>query len=287
MAKQNSDREQGVSANPAGRGTNDIDKPGGKVANGQHPPDQDQRTLIVNALDKNILVEAAAGTGKTTSLVARMIHLLKDGKCTVDQMAAVTYTRKAAAELRARFQVELEKGARQATGIVHDRLAAAVHHVERCYLGTIHSFCARLLRERPVEAGVDAVFRELDDPDDHLLRRRAWDEHVNRLIAGSDPLLSELDALGLDIGQLASTFFRFADYPDVEHWPEPATAPPDPRPVLTALQTYVNHMQDVAETFPEDVGNDRLMPRYRLLPRMVRQTNLDRPAELSGVVVSK
>ena len=98
----------------------------------------------------------------------------------------------------------------------------------RCYLGTIHSFCARLLRERPVEAGIDAAFRELDDPDDHLLRRRAWDEHVARLIAGNDPLLADLDDLGLEIGQLARTFFQFADYPDVEDWPSPTIAPPRP-----------------------------------------------------------
>ena len=255
-----------------------------KGAEGQGPPDQDQRDLIIRELDKNVLVEAAAGTGKTTSMVARMIHLLKEGKCTIDKLAAVTFTRKAAAELRARFQVELEKAAREADGVIHDRLATALAHVERCYLGTIHSFCARLLRERPVEAGIDATFGELDDADDRLLRRRAWDEHVARLIAGNDPLLAELDGLGLEIGQLAATFFRFADYPDVEDWPKPAITPPDPGPVLTALQTYVTHMQDVAETFPDDTGNDKLMPRYRLLPRMVRQANFDRAAELLEVL---
>jgi ATP-dependent helicase/nuclease subunit A len=258
--------------------------PQGKVAEGQEPPDQDQRNLIIHELDKNVLVEAAAGTGKTTSLVARMVCLLKEGKCSIDTLAAVTFTRKAAAELRARFQVELEKAAREADGVALDRLIAAVAHVERCYLGTIHSFCARLLRERPVEAGVDAAFRELDDPDDRLLRRRAWDEHVARLIAGNDPLLAELDDFGLEIGQLAPTFFQFADYPDVEDWPIPTTALPNSLPVLTALQTYTNHMQDVAETFPDDVGNDRLMPKYRLLPRMVRQANLDRPAELLEIL---
>ncbi|MHB8736220.1 MAG: UvrD-helicase domain-containing protein, partial [Terriglobales bacterium] len=229
-------------------------------------------------------MEAAAGTGKTTSMVARMIHLLKEGKCTIDKLAAVTFTRKAAAELRARFQVELEKATREADGVIHDRLAGALAHVERCYLGTIHSFCARLLRERPVEAGIDATFRELDDAEDRLLRRRAWDEHVARLIAGNDPLLAELDDLGLEIGQLAGTFFRFADYSDVEDWPEPAITPPDRGPVLKALETYVTHMQDVAETLPEDAGNDKLMPKYRLLPRMVRQANLDRAAELLEVL---
>jgi ATP-dependent helicase/nuclease subunit A len=303
MAKQKNNPEPGAGSTPARGGRNKGEEPlpnlspqvggGGKAdplfslakgPEGQGPPDQDQRDLIIHELDKNVLVEAAAGTGKTTSMVARMIHLLKEGKCTVDKLAAVTFTRKAAAELRARFQVELEKATREADGVIHDRLAGALAHVERCYLGTIHSFCARLLRERPVEAGIDATFRELDDAEDRLLRRRAWDEHVARLIAGNDPLLAELDDLGLEIGQLAGTFFRFADYPDVEEWPEPSITPPDPGPVLTALRTYVTHMQDVAETLPEDAGNDKLMPRYRLLPRMVRQANLDRAAELLEVL---
>src|SRR5262245_16436013 len=108
MAKQNSDREPGVGANPKWCGANDSNRPSGEVADGLHPPDHDQRKLIVNELDRNILVEAAAGTGKTTSLVARMIRLLQEGKCTIDKLVAVTYTRKAAAELRGRFQIELE-----------------------------------------------------------------------------------------------------------------------------------------------------------------------------------
>jgi ATP-dependent helicase/nuclease subunit A len=254
------------------------------VADNQQPPDQKQRDLIIQKLDRSVLVEAAAGTGKTTSLVGRMIQLLKEGKCTIDTLASVTFTRKAAAELRARFQLDLEKAVYEADGAVRDRLAGALAQVERCYLGTIHSFCARLLRERPVEAGIDATFRELDEQDDLLLRGRAWDEHVARLIAGEDPVLAELDDLGLDIGQLGRTFFQFADYPDVEDWPTPTIAPPDLRPVISALETFTNHMQDVAETFPEDTGNDGLMPRYRLLPRMVRQANLNRPAEVLQIL---
>ena len=48
--------------------------------------------------------------------------------------------------------------------------------IEQCFIGTIHSFCARLLRERPVEAGVDLAFEELDQDADLRLRNEAWDE---------------------------------------------------------------------------------------------------------------
>ena len=71
-------------------------------------PDQAQRDLILKKLAVNMLVEAAAGTGKTTSMVERMAALIRRGKCTPGTMAAVTFTRKAAAELRARFKAELK-----------------------------------------------------------------------------------------------------------------------------------------------------------------------------------
>ena len=104
------------------------------------PPDQDQRQLIIDQLGKTMLVEAAAGTGKTTGMLNRMVALIQQGVCLVDTMAAVTFTRKAASELRDRFQVRLEKAARQASGVEAERLLQAVSSVERCFIGTIHSF---------------------------------------------------------------------------------------------------------------------------------------------------
>src|SRR5262245_45574442 len=95
------------------------------------PPDNDQREIIVRELDRTMLVEAAAGTGKTTSMIARMVALLAAGKCQVDALAAVTFTRKAAAEIRARFQLELEKAASEGTGGQRNRLQAALAHIDR------------------------------------------------------------------------------------------------------------------------------------------------------------
>ena len=67
------------------------------------PGDQSQREQVLNELDKTILVEAAAGTGKTTSMVGRMVGLIGHGKCRIETLAAVTFTRKAAGELRERL----------------------------------------------------------------------------------------------------------------------------------------------------------------------------------------
>ena len=72
------------------------------------PKDQKYRDMIVKKLDASMLIEAGAGSGKTTSLVDRMLALIGEGRCTVDRMTAVTFTRKAAAELKGRFQIALE-----------------------------------------------------------------------------------------------------------------------------------------------------------------------------------
>ncbi len=248
------------------------------------PPDQAARDLITRSLDQNMLVEAAAGTGKTTSLVARMINLIRNGKCPVDNLAAVTFTRKAAAELRARFQVGLERSAREATGIEKQRLGEAVKHVERASLGTIHSFCARLLRERPVEAGIDAEFTELDEPEDSEIRRRAWSEHLEDMVSRDDPRIAELDDLGVEIGDLRTAFERLALYPDVQEWPAAAVPLPDPEPVITALRRYTEHLRSIEPSLPPDPGNDALIPKVRFVLRAMRQADFDRPRDLLAVL---
>ncbi|OGB96173.1 MAG: hypothetical protein A3G35_19915 [candidate division NC10 bacterium RIFCSPLOWO2_12_FULL_66_18] len=72
-------------------------------------PDQAARDLIERRLDLNLLVEAGAGSGKTESLARRMAAGIAAGAYEIEGMAAVTFTRKAAAELRGRFQIALEK----------------------------------------------------------------------------------------------------------------------------------------------------------------------------------
>src|SRR5205823_700294 len=115
--------------------------------------DTESRRRIREALLENILVEAGAGSGKTQMLAERMAAGVADGVYQVEHLAAVTFTRKAASELRGRFHLALEKQLVQAKEPARAaRLQSAVSNLERFFAGTIHSFCARLLRERPVES---------------------------------------------------------------------------------------------------------------------------------------
>ena len=109
---------------------------------------------------------------------------------------------------------------------------------------------------------------------DDELRRRAWTEHVAHLIADGDPLIAELEDLGVDIPQLRLAFERFADYPDVVEWPTDEIALPDPAPIAAAIENYAARMEALAPALPADAGNDKLIPQYRRFPRLVRHANL-------------
>ncbi len=136
--------------------------------------DQKDRDAIESALDDTIIVEAAAGTGKTTELVRRIISIIETGRAEISRIVAVTFTEKAAGELKLRLREALEEARRKAAAPVAqgfspanpDRLARlddALGHLEEAQISTIHGFCADLLRERPVEARVDPLFTVLTE----------------------------------------------------------------------------------------------------------------------------
>ncbi len=127
--------------------------------------DQAARDDIVNNLDETLIVEAAAGTGKTTALVGRVLALVRAGKAEIASIVAVTFTEAAAGELKLRIRTELER-ARIASPPQSDensRLLRGIAQLEEARIGTIHSFCADLLRRFPVEAQVDPQFEVLGD----------------------------------------------------------------------------------------------------------------------------
>ena len=190
------------------------------------------RNRIVTELDRNLLVEAGAGSGKTQKLAERMAAGIANGAFELERMAAVTFTRKAAAELRGRFQLALED--ELAKGSSEDRqrrISNALSNLERFFAGTIHSFCARLLRERPVEAGVSPGFTELDDAEDRLVREQSWRDYRTQAKASGDPDLLELLDAGVTAKQLDKAFETICLYEDV-------TFPPGNGPMPDASKAW-------------------------------------------------
>ena len=128
--------------------------------------DAEARHAIASRLDDTLIVEAAAGTGKTTELVGRIVTILAEGRATVGQIVAVTFTEKAAGELKLRLRARLDRARSAAAPLseTRTRLNLALTGLEEAHVSTIHGFCADLLRERPVEAGVDPLFEVLTEP---------------------------------------------------------------------------------------------------------------------------
>jgi ATP-dependent helicase/nuclease subunit A len=233
------------------------------------PPDQSERDRIRTELDANLLVEAGAGSGKTTSMVDRMVAMVRAGR-EVDRIAAVTFTRKAAAELRERFQEALEAAYRTAVQDGDDegrvRFGAALDAIDRCFLGTIHAFCARLLRDRPLEAGVPPEFVEVSGPDEVRLRTESWTRFLDRVAARpGSRLMKQLAAHGLRPAHVMGVFEQIAENPDV-HFPAPSAPTLDPAAVASVRQRLERLLDASVRLFPAEEhprGPDKLQTKIR------------------------
>ena len=144
--------------------------------------DSPARRRIREDLDHTLVIEAAAGTGKTTELVARIIALVRRGHG-LERILAVTFTDKAAGEMKLRLRAELEKARTAASGDEHDRFTVALSRLEVAQIGTIHSLCGDLLRERPVEARVDPLFEVAAGDAAGRLFDQAFDAWFQRIVA--------------------------------------------------------------------------------------------------------
>ena len=142
-------------------------------------PDAKHRRAAVTEFARNLVVLAGAGTGKTSLLVERVLNAVGSGRAEIDRMAAITFTEKAAAEMRQRIAEGFEalraaaRGEREPEGgsaaqRAHDWLVAdhgvapeqvarraleALEKLDRAKILTIHGFCSEILRGHPLEAG--------------------------------------------------------------------------------------------------------------------------------------
>lgn len=189
-------------------------------------PDQAARNKIKFELGTNFLVEAGAGSGKTTSLVERMVNLIHTGTARVHEIVAITFTRKAADELKIRFQAKLEEVWKKETDPdAKFLLGEALMNIERCYLGTVHAFCSRLLRERPIEAHLDLTFTELEEGDDSEVLEEAWQQHLQDLMDTDPSSLEKMEELGISIENIFPWLKEVREYSDVEWMTEPIPKP--------------------------------------------------------------
>jgi ATP-dependent helicase/nuclease subunit A len=151
------------------------------------PPDSTARRRIVSDIATNLFVEAGAGAGKTSSLVGRIRTLVADGVA-IDGIAAITFTEKAAAELRQRVRLELRKAAVDSTDSqLVGRFEAALDRLDHAPIGTLHSFARRLLNEFPIEANLPPGFAVLDELESNLAFEERWEDLLDDLLSVPEP----------------------------------------------------------------------------------------------------
>lgn len=176
--------------------------------------DAKARQATATQLDTTFFVEAAAGTGKTTALVARILTAVTTGRARLHEIVAITFTEKAAGELKVRLREELTK---KLTGV---KLHEALADLERAPITTIHSFCASLLRERPVEARVDPQFAVADELQRELLLDEAWAKWLEGELATNPSALRQALLREIGIPALRELAALLVEHRDRLKWPE-------------------------------------------------------------------
>ena len=231
-----------------------------QASNGKTLQDQAARDVIAQELGCNVMVFAGAGAGKTYALVQRMAALVRTGTCEADRMVAITFTRKAAGEMRVRFFLALREAAEDPSIDPKERrrIVAALDRIDQCFMGTIHSFCGRLIRTRPIEARLAPGFREVEGREATMLLRATWDRFVQRRYREQDPRLKGLREAGLVPDDLYAFFRDRCEYSDLA-LKETDTPKPDFQAPVAALRKFLDS-EEISLAMPRDLGQqDKLM----------------------------
>ncbi|MCG6927031.1 MAG: UvrD-helicase domain-containing protein, partial [Acidobacteria bacterium] len=231
------------------------------------PVDEEARERARHDHGTSLVVEAGAGTGKTTLLVDRIESLVRSGAARLDQIAAVTFTENAATTMKLRLRERLEAARVDPTlgPEERDRAGDALEVLERANVTTIHALCAAILQERPLDCGVVPGFRMADEAEADVLFARAWEEWLGeRLTHGDDVLLEALD-LGMPLESLGG-------------WGE--------RSSLRGLARVLLEQRDLAPLVAEDAF-DPDAARRELLARATRGKELADTAQAGDALAEK
>lgn len=184
-----------------------------------------EQQKVIDLRDRNILVSAAAGSGKTAVLVERIISMLTDPErpLSVDRLLIVTFTEAAAAEMKERIRAAIEKKAEERPEDEHLRQQATlIHHAQ---ITTIHSFCLSVIRDHFHVISLDPGFRIGEEGELKLLRHDVLEELLEaRYEEGEEAYLNFVSAYGgarsdQRLEELILKIYEFSrSHPDAEGW---------------------------------------------------------------------
>lgn len=227
------------------------------------PPDQASRITIREKLDSCVWVEAGAGSGKTTELVNRIINLVSVKEVDLRHIAAITFTRKAAAELKTRAQDGLEAAYQKESDPKKKAfLEKALGSMDMLFAETIHSFCMQLLRERPLEAGVPPAFDLMEGAEEARLRATVLHKGLDALRKKERATWEELRGVGIGPREMMDAFKRLCDNAEVE-FPSGTLKSPDFEDFTKGLALLVKGLEPLVGG-PSCVENKKNTPHYSI-----------------------
>jgi ATP-dependent helicase/nuclease subunit A len=141
-----------------------------------------EQATAAHTLDRHLSVSAGPGAGKTKVLVERYLHILRTEKVSVDNVVAITFTNRAANEMRERVRKEIDSLLRSTSGAERQRWLWHKRALEGAVITTIHGFCSRVLHEFPVEANIDPQFVLLDEQQATLMLEAVVDDALSNAI---------------------------------------------------------------------------------------------------------
>jgi ATP-dependent helicase/nuclease subunit A len=253
--------------------------------------DRAARERAIRDHSAHLAVEAGAGTGKTTLLVDRIVHALARGEFEIRQLAAITFTRKAAGELRARLRVKLAEAARGASGEERKRLEAARRELPHARVSTIHSFCQRILRQHPLRAGLDPDYAVTAENRQREELEALWARWLDESAPlGADEPLGEALDRGASLESLFEAAASLAGLPGIT--PPPAERGPSDeevwRRVVRGLGSLAHEARDALRDGQQDTLADGLVAataefaRLEALPPVSRVRWLARQLRSTG-----
>src|ERR1043166_9541119 len=164
---------------------------------------QPEQAAAAYEIKKHISVTAGPGSGKTTVLVERYLHILRQNtNLNIDQIVAITFTNRAANEMLERLREELNLILQTAPPDERRHWLNYKRTLDGAVITTIHGFCARLLREFPVEARIDPQFLLLDEHRAAMLLDAVVEEVLSKFISDGHVEVSRL-TLGVGRAKLA------------------------------------------------------------------------------------
>jgi len=248
------------------------------------PVDQDVRERIRSRVGENFCIEAGAGTGKTSVLVSRVVEIVRAGHATVDELAVITFTEAAAAELAARVRQELEAAIAGAGEDERHRIRTALDGLHRARIETIHAFAANMLRERPVEAGLDPAFEVMDELAERVAFDDAYQRWLTELLAEARPEVWLAIRRGFELDRIRQLVGEIDRYRSLLPLAPERARSPDLAGFLAVVDAAAS---ELAELLDHGAGDERAVPEMQkviALAARLREAH-DDPVELERTIL--